>query len=85
MIAVSLGLGDRNIRVNAIALRPADTEATGHVPAELLDHVVKGLTLKRLGEKVDVVNLAQSLASDGAARITWQTFQVDGGDTLLPA
>lgn len=74
MIAVSLGLGDRNIRVNAIAPGPADTEAAGHVPAEVLDHVVNGLALKRLGEAVDVVNLAQFLASDEAARITWQTF-----------
>ena len=85
MIAVSLGLGDRNIRVNAIAPRPADTEAIGHVPAELLDQVMNGLTLKRLGETVDVVNLAKFLASDEAAWITGQTFRVDGGDTLLPA
>ena len=85
MIAVSLGLGDRNIRVNAIALRPADTEATGHVPAELLDHVVNGLALKRLGETVDVVNLPKSLASDEAGRITWQSLRVNGGDNLLSA
>jgi 3-oxoacyl-[acyl-carrier protein] reductase len=80
-----LGLDDRNIRGNAIAPGPADTEATGQVPAEGLDHVVNGLAVKRLGETVDVVNLAKVLASDEAARITWQTFRVDGGDTLLPA
>ena len=80
-----MGLGDRNIRGNAIAPGPADTEATGQVPAEVLDHVVNGLALKRLGETVDVVNLAKVLASDEAAHITWQTFRVDGGDTLLPA
>jgi len=70
VIAVSLGLADGNVRVNAIAPRPTDTEATGHVPAELFDHVVNGLAFKRLGETVDVVNLVQSLASDEAARIT---------------
>mgnify|MGYP001189608954 CR=1 len=85
MIAVSLELGDRNIWVNAIAPGPANTEATGHVPAEVLDHVVNGSALKRLGGTLDVVTLGQSLASDEAARITWQTFRVDGGDTLLPA
>ena len=78
-------LGDRNIRVNAIAPGPTDTEATRQVPAEILDHVVNGLALKRLGETVDVVNLAKFLASDEAAWITGQTFRVDGGDTLLPA
>jgi 3-oxoacyl-[acyl-carrier protein] reductase len=78
-------LGDRNIRVNAIAPGPTDTEATRQVPAEILDHVVNGLALKRLGDTVDVVNLAKFLASDEAAWITGQTFRVDGGDTLLPA
>ena len=78
-------LGDRNIRVNAIAPGPTDTEATRQVPAEILDHVVNGLALKRLGETADVVNLAKFLASDEAALITGQTFRVDGGDTLLPA
>ena len=85
MIAVSLGLGDRNTRVHAIAPGPADTEATGHVPAELLDHVENGLALKRLGETVDIVNLTPSLPSYEEVRITWQTFRVGGGDTLLPA
>jgi len=47
--------------------------------------VVNGSALKRLGGTLDVVTLGQSLASDEAARITWQTFRVDGGDTLLPA
>jgi 3-oxoacyl-[acyl-carrier protein] reductase len=78
-------LGDRNIRVNAIAPGPTDTEATRQVPAEILAHVVNGLALKRLGETADVVNLAKFLASDEAAWITGQTFRVDGGDTLLPA
>ena len=52
---------------------------------EVLDQVVNGLALKRLGETADVVNLAEFLASDEAAPITWQTFRVHGGDTLLPA
>ena len=81
----SLKRGARNIRLNAIAPGPADTEATGNVPAEVLDHVVNGLALKHLEETTAVVNLAQALASDEAARITWQTFRVDGGDPLLPA
>ena len=85
VVAVFSELVDLNIRVNAIALRPADTEATGQVPAEVLDHVVNGLALKRLGETADVVNLPKFLPSDEAARITRHTFRVDGGDTLLPA
>jgi len=78
-------LGDRNIRVNAIAPGPTDTEATRQVPAEILDQVVAGLALKRLGDTGDIVNMAKFLASDEAAWITGQIFRVDGGDTLLPA
>ena len=85
MIAVSLGLGDRNSLVNAMAPGPADTEATGYVHAELFDHVVNGLALKRLGETVDVVNLPKPLASDEAGRITWQSLRVNGGDNPLSA
>ena len=78
-------LGERNIRVNAIAPGPTDTEATRQVPAEILDQVVNGLALKRLGDTADIVNMAMFLASDEAAWITGQTFRVDGGDTMLPA
>lgn len=78
-------LGDRNIRVNSIAPGPTDTEATRQVPAEILDHVVNGLALKRLGDTHDIVNMAKFLASDEAGWITGQTFRVDGGDTMLPA
>ena len=78
-------LGDRNIRVNAIAPGPTDTEATRQVPADILDQVVAGLALKRLGDTSDIVNMAKFLASDEAAWITGQIFRVDGGDTLLPA
>ncbi|MGB1908222.1 MAG: SDR family oxidoreductase, partial [Spongiibacter sp.] len=70
---------------NAIAPGPTDTEATRQVPAEILDHVVNGLALKRLGDTADIVNMAMFLASDEAAWITGQTFRVDGGDTMLPA
>ena len=78
-------LGERNIRVNAIAPGPCDTEATRQVPEEILSHVINGLALKRLGETDDIVNMAKFLASEEGAWITGQTFRVDGGDTMLPA
>ena len=84
VIAVFSELVDRNIWVNAIALGPADTEATRQVLAWVLDHVVNGLALGRLGETVVVVNLAKLLASDEAAWIAGRPFRVYGGDTLLP-
>jgi len=78
-------LGPRNIRINAIAPGPTDTEATRQVPDEILNQVVGGLALQRLGDTNDIVNMAKFLASEEGAWITGQTFRVDGGDTLLPA
>lgn len=78
-------LGANNIRVNAIAPGPTDTDATRQVPEEILNQVVGGLVLKRLGNTDDIVNMAKFLASDEANWITGQIFRVDGGDTILPA
>ncbi len=73
-------LGGRNIRVNAIAPGPIDTEATRTVvPAEMIDEIVKGLSLKRRGTPEDLVGMCLFLLSDDAAWITGQIINVDGG------
>jgi 3-oxoacyl-[acyl-carrier protein] reductase len=76
-------LGGRRIRVNAIAPGPIDTEATrSTVPPEMIDHMVKGLALKRKGKPDDLVGLCLFLLSEEAAWITGQIFNVDGGQVF---
>ena len=76
-------LGGRNIRVNAIAPGPIDTEATRNVvPAEMIDDIVKGLALKRRGTPRDLVGMCLFLLSDEATWITGQIFNVDGGQII---
>jgi len=76
-------LGSRGIRVNAIAPGPIDTEATrSTVPAEMIDHMVKGLALKRKGTTDDLVGLCLFLLTDEASWITGQIFNVDGGQVF---
>ena len=76
-------LGGQNIRVNAIAPGPIDTEATrSTVPTELLDDIVKGLSLKRRGTPQDLVGMCLFLLSDEAAWVTGQIFNVDGGQII---
>jgi 3-oxoacyl-[acyl-carrier protein] reductase len=77
-------LGGRNIRVNAIAPGPIDTEATRNVvPGELLDDMVRtSLHIKRRGTPQDLVGMCLFLLSDEASWITGQIFNVDGGQII---
>jgi 3-oxoacyl-[acyl-carrier protein] reductase len=70
----------RNIRVNAIAPGPTDTDALKRqVPAEFQDPIVASLAIKRLGTPADHVGAVLFLLSDEASWITGQVLSVDGG------
>lgn len=76
-------LGGQGIRVNAIAPGPIDTDATrATVPEEMLDEIVKGLSIKRRGTPQDLVGMCLFLLSDEASWITGQIFNVDGGQII---
>jgi NAD(P)-dependent dehydrogenase (short-subunit alcohol dehydrogenase family) len=76
-------LGGQGIRVNAIAPGPIDTDATrSTVPEEMLDEIVKGLSIKRRGTPQDLVGMCLFLLSDEASWITGQIFNVDGGQII---
>lgn len=75
-------LGGMNIRVNAIAPGPTDTEATRTQAGDAAKELVKGLALKRLGQPEDMVGAAIFLLSDESAWVTGQILAVDGGQTF---
>lgn len=76
-------LGGMNIRVNAIAPGPIDTQAARDVvPEVFLDQIVAGLALKRQGTPADLVGMCQFLLSDDAAWVTGHIFNVDGGQVM---
>ncbi|GAA3044566.1 SDR family oxidoreductase [Gordonia defluvii] len=78
-------LGGNNIRVNAIAPGPTDTEATRTTtPMEMVEDMVKQLPLKRFGKPEDHVGMCKFLLSDEANWITGQIFNVDGGQVYRP-
>ncbi|MEO3783677.1 SDR family oxidoreductase [Actinocorallia sp. B10E7] len=72
-------LGWMNIRVNAIAPGPTDTAATRSVVGEMVDPLVQGLMIKRMGTPQDHVGLLHFLLSDEASWVTAQIIAVDGG------
>ena len=78
-------VGGMNIRVNAIAPGPIDTEAARTtVPAVFIDQIVSALALKRQGTPADLVGMCAFLLSDDAAWVTGHVFNVDGGQVMRP-
>ena len=76
-------LGGQNIRVNAIAPGPTDTEATrNQVGEDYVKTLVKDLAIKRPGTPQDMVGACLFLLSDDAAWVTGQILNVDGGQVL---
>jgi 3-oxoacyl-[acyl-carrier protein] reductase len=78
-------LGGMNIRVNAIAPGPIDTEAARTtVPTVFVDQIVAGLALKRQGTPSDLVGMCEFLLSEEASWVTGHVFNVDGGQIFKP-
>ena len=76
-------LGGSNIRINAVAPGPIDTEATrSTVPPQFMEQIVSQLPLARMGTPDDLVGLCLFLLSDEASWITGQIFNVDGGQVF---
>ncbi len=82
---LSRELGWQNIRINAIAPGPIDTEANRTTtPAAIVDDIVKRIPLSRMGQPEDLVGMCLFLLSDQAGWITGQIFNVDGGQIIRP-
>jgi 3-oxoacyl-[acyl-carrier protein] reductase len=77
-------LGYLNIRVNAIAPGPTDTEGTRMFVGEGAADLVKSAALQRLGQPADMVGACLFLLSDEASWITAQVINVDGGQIFRP-
>jgi 3-oxoacyl-[acyl-carrier protein] reductase len=78
-------LGSMNIRVNAIAPGPTDTEAARSVvPDDYMRQLVASLALKRQGSPDDLVGMCLFLLSHDARWITGHVFNVDGGQVMRP-
>lgn len=82
---LSRELGWQNIRINAIAPGPIDTEANRTTtPAAMVEDIVKRIPLSRMGKPEDLVGMCLFLLSDQAKWITGQIFNVDGGQIIRP-
>lgn len=75
--AMAKELGERGIRVNAVAPGAVDTPATPR-PADLIELFVKETALGRIGEPRDIARAVRFLASEDASFITGEVLTVSG-------
>lgn len=80
--ALALESARRNITVNAIAPGYCDTDMVAAVSKEVLQTIIAGIPIGRLGTPDDVGRMVAFLADDEAGFITGATFEVNGGQYM---
>ena len=72
-------LGKDNIRVNAVAPGVTLTDMMKDVPDSVIEPIIKGIPLGRIGTPEDIANAVYFFASDKSAYITGSVLEVSGG------
>lgn len=80
--ALALEGARKNITVNAIAPGYCDTDMVAAVAPDVLQQIISGIPVGRLGTPADVARLVAFLADDASGYITGATFDVNGGQYM---
>lgn len=75
-------LGERNIRVNAVAPGYLETEMSDALDQTQRDQIIRRTPLGRLGQVADVVPWIDFLLSPASGFVTGQVITVDGGASV---
>ncbi len=78
-ISVAQELAPFNIRVNAVACGPMNTEMFNTMKEDIRKKLTKIIALKRASETEEIANVIFFLVSEKASFITGQIVRVDGG------
>jgi acetoacetyl-CoA reductase len=81
--ALALESARKGITVNCIAPGYTSTEMVSAIPQNVLDGIISGIPIGRLGTPEEVAEIVAFLASDMASFITGATIAVNGGQHML--
>ena len=77
---ISRELGPYNVRVNVISPGLINTDMMKNSTDQIyLENIIKEIPLRRIGETIDVANLALFLVSDFSKYLTGREIRIDGG------
>ena len=77
-LSLARELGPSNIRVNAVAPGITKTDMVAALPDQMIQPMIAGIPLRRIGEPEDIANAFLFLASDMASYVTGEVLSVDG-------
>lgn len=72
----------KGITVNAIAPGYIDTDMVRAVPERVLEKIIDGIPVKRLGKPDEIARAVNFLVSDDAGFITGSTLSINGGQHM---
>jgi acetoacetyl-CoA reductase len=80
--ALALESARKNITVNAIAPGYCETDMVAAVSPEVLQGIIAGIPVGRLGSPADIARMVAFLVDEQAGYITGATFDVNGGQYM---
>jgi len=80
--ALALENAKKGITVNAIAPGYIDTEMVQAVPEKVLEGIVAGIPVGRLGRGEEIADVVAFLAGERAGYVTGSTLTVNGGQYM---
>ena len=80
--ALALENAKKGITVNVICPGYIDTEMVSAVPQNVLDGIIAGIPVGRLGKGEEIADMVSYLAGERAGFVTGATFTLNGGQYL---
>ncbi|MEM8855480.1 MAG: SDR family oxidoreductase, partial [Pseudomonadota bacterium] len=73
----------KGVTVNCVCPGYIDTDMVAAVPEKVLESIIGGIPVGRLGQADEIGKLCSYLASDDAAFITGSTLSINGGQYMV--